>query len=293
MHPSEPATDPFEAARPRLRAVAFRILGSFAEADDAVQEAWIRMHRADTSEIENMDAWLTTVVSRVCLDVLRSRKLKGEDLYGVEIPASSESTELGLGPEDEALLADSLGLALLVVLKVLTPAERLAFVLHDMFKVPFADIGTIMDRSPHAAKMLASRARHRVRRVDVPDEPPLDRQREVVTAFLTAARGGNLAGLVKVLDPDVTLRVDISAVTPVRTVQGAEQVAEQALMFQALAPQGRLAFINGRLGLVTIIDGRVFNTITFTTRQGRVTKIDVTLVRRQLDSAELLFLPPR
>ncbi len=226
----------FEANRTHLRAVAYRMLGSVSEADDAVQESWLRLSRSDASEIENLGGWLTTVVARVCLDMLRSRKSQREEPLGPHVPEPIVSREDGVDPEHEALLADSVGLALVVVLETLTPAERLAFVLHDMFAVPFGEIGSIVDRSPDAARQLASRARRRVRGAPVPD-PDLGRQREVVDAFLAAARDGDLEALVAVLDPDVVLRADRGAVAAraSREVRGARAVAEQALTFRRLA----------------------------------------------------------
>src|SRR5213593_3357932 len=193
----------FEANRTHLRAVAYRMLGSVSEADDAVQEAWLRLSRSDTGEVENLRAWLTTVVARVCLDMMRSRRSRREEPLGPHVPEPIVSREDGLDPEHEALLADSVGLALLVVLETLTPAERLAFVLHDMFAVPFEDIAPIVDRSPEAARQLASRARRRVRSADPVPDADTTAQWEVVEAFLTAARGGDFEALVAVLDPDV------------------------------------------------------------------------------------------
>ena len=221
--------DDFEAHRGHLRAVAYRMLGSASEADDAVQEAWLRLARADTNGIQDARAWLTTVVARVCLDMLRSRKARREVALDAPLPADSSD------PEQEAMLADSVGLALLVVLDTLTPAERLAFVLHDMFAVPFGEIAPIVGRSTQATKMLASRARHRVRAAQVPDAD-LHRRREVVDAFLAASRNGDFAALLDLLDPDVTARADASAAPPgaPTRVRGAQAVAGQALA--VLAP---------------------------------------------------------
>ena len=220
----------FEANRTHLRAVAYRMLGSLSEADDAVQEAWLRLSRSDTSGVENLGGWLTTVVARVCLDMLRSRKSRREEPLGAHVPEPIVSREDGIDPEHEALLADSVGLALLVVLETLAPAERLAFVLHDMFAVPFDEIAPIVGRSPAAARQLASRARRRVQGAATAPDADLTRQREVVDAFLAASRGGDFDALLAVLDPDVVLRADRAAVQAgaSREVRGAAAVAEHA-----------------------------------------------------------------
>ena len=222
----------FEANRTHLRAVAYRMLGSLSEADDAVQEAWLRLSRSDTSGVENLGGWLTTVVARVCLDMLRSRKSRREEPLDAHVPEPIVSREDGIDPEHEALLADSVGLALLVVLETLAPAERLAFVLHDMFAVPFDEIAPIVGRSPTAARQLASRARRRVQGAATVPDADLTRQREVVDAFLAASRGGDFDALLAVLDPDVVLRADRAAVPAgaSREVRGAAAVAEQALL---------------------------------------------------------------
>ncbi|HTT31195.1 MAG TPA: sigma-70 family RNA polymerase sigma factor, partial [Solirubrobacteraceae bacterium] len=221
----------FEEQRPRLRAVAYRMLGSLSEADDAVQDAWIRLSRADTSEVDNLGAWLTTVVARVALNMLRSRNTRREQPLEVHVPDPIIDPADGTDPEHEALLADSVGLALLVVLETLSPPERLAFVLHDMFAVPFDSIGAILDRSPEASRQLASRARRRVRgSAPVPDAD-LNAQWEVVEAFLAAAREGDFEGLVALLDPDIVLRADGGVAGLSRFVQGAETVASQAMMW--------------------------------------------------------------
>src|ERR671922_509592 len=222
----------FEEQRTRLRAVAYRMLGSLSEADDAVQEAWLRLVRTDASEIENLGGWLTTVVARVSLNMLRSRNVRGEEPLGVRVPDPIIDSADGTDPEHEALLADSVGLALLVVLETLTPAERLAFVLHDMFAVPFEEIAPIVERSPGAARQLASRARRRVRRTAPAIDADLATQWEVVDAFLAAAREGDFDALVAVLDPDVVLRADGGAVRAgvSNEVRGARAVAGQALL---------------------------------------------------------------
>src|SRR5215207_2026144 len=232
MDEREWLTDRFEEHRTRLRAVAYRMLGSLSEADDAVQEAWLRLNRTDTSEVENLGGWLTTVVARVSLNILRSRDVRREEPIGVRVPEPIVDRADGTDPEHEALLADSVGLALLVVLETLSPPERLAFVLHDMFAVPFDEIATIVDRSPDAARQLASRARRRVQGENPVPDADLDAQREVVAAFLAAAREGDFEALVAVLDPDVVLRADLGE--GAETVRGAETVAGQALNYSRL-----------------------------------------------------------
>src|SRR3954447_13069250 len=231
---SEPdrITEAFEANRPRLRAVAYRMLGSLSEADDAVQEAWLRLNRTDASEVDNLPAWLTTVVGRISLNMLRSRRTHPEEPLAERLPEPIVDRADGTDPEHEALLADSVGLALLIVLETLSPAERLAFVLHDMFAVPFDDIATIVDRSPDATRQLASRARRRVQGATVPDAD-MHRRREIVDAFFAAARGGDFDALVAVLDPEVVLRADsgTSRVRPSEVIRGAHAVASQAVRF--------------------------------------------------------------
>ncbi|HEX8520520.1 MAG TPA: sigma-70 family RNA polymerase sigma factor [Pseudonocardia sp.] len=288
----EPAEDVlaqrFEAHRPHLRAVAYRMLGSFAEADDAVQEAWLRLNRtaADPAAdaVDNLGGWLTTVVARIALDVLRSRSSRREEpLDRLPDPVV---TAVDADPERSAVLADSVSLALLIVLQTLTPAERLVFVLHDLFAVPFEEIARIVDRSPAAARQLASRARRRVRgRAPGPDAD-LPRQQEVVAAFLAASRGGDLDALLAVLDPDITLRVDQGA--GVRVVHGAATVAGQALTYARLAPAGRPAVVNGGAGVVTVVDGRVVSVLATTVREGRIVAIDILADRDRL----ALFTPP-
>jgi RNA polymerase sigma factor (sigma-70 family) len=278
MDERELLADRFEANRTHLRAVAYRMLGSVSEADDAVQEAWLRLNRSsDSGELENLRAWLTTVVSRVCLDMLRSRKSQREEPLDTRLPEPIVSREDGLNPEHEALLADSVGLALLVVLETLTPAERLAFVLHDMFAVPFDEIAPIVDRSPAAARQLASRARRRVQGAAPEPDVDLARQREVVDAFLAAARGGDLEALVAVLDPDVVLRADGGALRPAASgeARGARTVAGQALGYARLARFARPALVNGAAGLVVAPGGRPFAVIGFTVARGRIAEIDI------------------
>jgi RNA polymerase sigma-70 factor (ECF subfamily) len=274
----------FEAHRRRLEAVAYRMLGSLAEADDAVQETWLRFARHDTDGIDNLGGWLTTVVSRICLDMLRARASRREEPWEFHLPDPVVTTA-GDDPEERAVVADSVSFALLVVLDVLTPAERLAFVLHDLFGIPFAEIGPMLGRSPAAAKQLASRARHRVRGsapgadVDTTTDTAADtaRRREVADAFLTAARNGDLTRLLAVLDADVVLRADAGdgPLGPSRLVQGASAVARQATQFNALAPYARPIVVNGAPGYLTVAGGRVLTLVTMTVRGDRIVAIDV------------------
>jgi RNA polymerase sigma-70 factor, ECF subfamily len=266
----------FEQHRAHLRGVAYRMLGSLSEADDAVQETWLRLSRSDADEIENLGGWLTTVVARVCLNTLRSRTTRREEPLDVRVPDPVVSNESGLNPEHEALLADSVGLALLVVLETLTPSERLAFVLHDMFAVPFDDIGPMLDRSPTAARQLASRARRRVRGAAPVPDADLRRQRAVVDAFFAAARDGDFEALVAVLDPDVVLRSDGGELRPNVTaiVRGAREVASRAVTFAHLSPYVRPALINGAAGVVVAPRGQPFSVMGFTVTNGRIVEID-------------------
>ncbi len=268
----------FEQNRPRLRAVAYRMLGSLAEADDAVQETWLRLSRSDTSGVGNLGAWLTTVVARVCLNVLRSRNTRREEPLGVRMPDPIISRADGANPEDEALLADSVGLALQVVLGTLAPAERLAFVLHDMFDLPFDEIAPVVGRSPATARQLASRARRRVRGAEIqaPD-PDLGHQREVVDAFLAAARHGDIAALVAALDPDVVLRSDGGAARPDVSVvvHGAAAVARHGLKVHHPAAVLRAALVNGAAGAVATVGGQPVAVIGLTVSRGKVVEIDV------------------
>jgi RNA polymerase sigma-70 factor (ECF subfamily) len=270
-------TERFEEHRARLRAVAYRMLGSLSEADDAVQDAWLRVTRAGAGDVENLGGWLTTVVARVCLNMLRARASRREEPADVHLPDPIVTRADGGDPEHEALLADSVGLALQVVLGTLTPAERLAFVLHDMFAVPFEEIAPMIGRSPVAARQLASRARRRVQgSAPVPD-PDLPRQRAVVDAFFAAARDGDLDGLVALLDPDVVLRADGGAARtrPTVVLRGAGTVAGQAVTAQRLVPSVRPALINGTAGVVAVIAGRAFSVMAFTVTGGRIVAIDV------------------
>jgi RNA polymerase sigma factor (sigma-70 family) len=264
----------FEEQRTHLRAVAYRMLGSLSEADDAVQEAWLRLSRSDAEEIENLGAWLTTVVARVSLNMLRSRNTRREEPLGVRIPDPIIDAADGTDPEHEAILADSVGLALLIVLEKLSPAERLAFVLHDMFGVPFDEIAPIVERSPDATRQLASRARRRVQGERTVPDPDLDRQREVVEAFLAAAREGDFDALVAVLDPDVILHQDFGRGVR-REVRGAEAVASQAQAYARMDLVIRPALINGAVGAVAATrDGRPFSIGAVTVRDGRIVELD-------------------
>jgi len=267
----------FEEHRSRLRAVAYRMLGSVSEADDAVQDTWIRLSRTNAAEVENLGGWLTTVVARVCLNMLRSRQTRREEPFGPHMPEPIIDPVAGVDPEHEALLADSVGLALLVVLEMLSPAERLAFVLHDMFAVPFDEIAPIVDRTPEAARQLASRARRRVQGENREPDIELAEQKRVVEAFLAAAREGDFDALLEMLDPDVTLRVDAGPGSPLAAppVVGAEAVLAQARRFSALAPYSRPAIVNGVAGAVVgRPDGTVFSVVALTIANGRINAID-------------------
>ncbi|HKH39294.1 MAG TPA: RNA polymerase sigma factor SigJ [Rubrobacter sp.] len=282
----------FEENRTHLRAVAYRMLGSISEADDALQEAWLRLSRSCTSGVENLGGWLTTVVARICLDMLRSRSSKREEPLGVRVPEPIVSREGGIDPEHEALLADSVGLALLVVLETLSPTERLAFVLHDMFGVPFEEIASIVGRSPGAARQLASRARRRVRGAAISADAGLACQREAVDAFLAASREGDFEALLAVLDPDVVLRIDGGAVRAglSREVRGVRAVAEQTLTFSRLSPFVRPALVNGAAGVVVAPRGRPFAVMGFTVRRGKIVEIDVLADPARLRQLDLAVL---
>src|ERR687892_317561 len=270
--------DRFEANRSHLRAVAYRMLGSVSEADDAVQEAWLRLSRSESDEIENLGGWLTTVVARVSLDMLRSRDTRREDPLDLRVPEPIVDRADGTDPEHEALLADSVGLALLVVLETLKPAERLAFVLHDMFDVPFDEIAPMVGRSPEAARQLASRARRRVRGVEPPSsDADIKRQREVVDAFFRAAHNGDFDGLVSVLDPDVVLRADFGAGLSrlSRVVRGVEAVAGQAMLAAFPNAQFHPARVNGAAGMVVTLKGRPFVVIGFLVVRGKIAEMNI------------------
>jgi RNA polymerase sigma factor (sigma-70 family) len=277
MNEQEWLAERFQERRPHLRAVAYRMLGSLSEADDALQEAWLRLSRSDISGVENLGGWFTTIVARVSLNMLRARKSKRGESLEARLPDPIVSTDAGVDPEHEALIGDSVGLALVVVLETLAPAERLAFVLHDMFAVPFDEIASITGRSPEAARQLASRARRRVRgQAPVPDAD-LARQRSVVDAFFAAARQGDFEALVAVLDPDIVLREDGGTERPdMRAViRGARAVAERALSFAHLSPDVRPATVNGAAGVLVVPGGRLFAVMAFTVSDGKVVEIDV------------------
>jgi RNA polymerase sigma factor (sigma-70 family) len=265
----------FEEHRPRLRAAAYRMLGSLSEADDVVQDAWLRVSRADTSEVENLGAWLMTIVARVSLNVLRSRSTRRESPLDVHVPDPIIDPADGTDPEHEALLADAVGLALLVVLETLSPPERLAFVLHDMFGVPFEHIAPIVERSSDAARQLASRARRRVRGAALLPDADLSAQWEVVEAFLAAAREGDFEGLLAVLDPEVVLRADGGATGLSRYVRGADTVARQASMWSRVDLTMRRALVNGTPAFVSLREGRPFSVGAVSIRAGRIVEIDI------------------
>ena len=279
----------FEEHRTHLRAVASRILGSPADADDAVQEAWLRLARSDSSQVENLGGWLTTVVARVSLNMLQSRKTRREDPAGPRLPEEIAGTD-GAGPEQQAVLADSVGLALLVVLDTLTPAERLAFVLHDMFALPFEEIAPIVERSPAATRQLASRARRRIQGADTTPDADLARRREIVRAFLAASRNGDLGALVAVLDPDVVLRADHAAVRlgAEAEVRGAQAVAGT---FSGRAGAAKMALINGVAGAVWAAGGRPRVVFSFTLTGGKITAIDLLGDPAVLGQLDLVTLP--
>jgi RNA polymerase sigma factor (sigma-70 family) len=270
----------FEEQRPHLRTVAYRMLGSVNETDDAVQEAWLRLARIDASGVENLRAWLTTVVARVCLDMLRTRRSRKEDYVGSWLPEPVVTLDGSPNPEQEALIADSVGLALLVVLEALTPGQRLAYVLHDMFGVPFTDIGEILDRSPAAARQLASQGRRRVRGAAPPTDASLAEQRRVVDAFMAASRAADFERLIAVLDPDVVFRFDAGPDSPLARppVRGAAAVARQVVeRGTRFAPLGRPALVNGGPGVVVGHPGKPFAVVGFSVANGRITEIDLVM----------------
>ena len=279
----------FEEHRPRLRAVAYRMLGSVSEADDAVQDAWLRLSRIDAGEVENLGGWLTTVTARVCLNMLRSRQTRREEPFGPHVPEPIIDSTAGVDPEHEALLADSVGLALLVVLEMLSPAERLAFVLHDMFAVPFEQIAPIVDRTPEATRQLASRARRRVQgNAPVGDASP-DQQREVVNAFLAAAREGDFDALVSLLDPNVILRADSGPGLPGATLElrGAAEVAGRAITYARLQLLNRPVLVNGMPGMMSYRDGRPFSVGAITVRGGKIVEMDILADPERLSQLDL------
>jgi RNA polymerase sigma-70 factor (ECF subfamily) len=267
----------FEESRSHLRAVAYRMLGSASDADDAVQEAWLKLSRSGSGDIANIAGWLTTVVARVCLDMLRSRASRREEPLDTQVFEPAAPGALGGDPEQEALLADSVGLAVLVVLERLTPAERVAFVMHDMFAVPFEEIAPVVGRSPEAARQLASRARRRVRGAGIPEGSDLARQREVVDSFLAALRGGDFDGLLGVLDPDILVRIDSFAGAPggPREIRGASNWARGALAFSQAARFVQPALVDGRVGLVLAPHGRLSRVLRFAFSGGKISRADI------------------
>lgn len=278
MAENEWLAERFEEHRAHLRAVGYRLLGSLAEADDAVQETWLRVSRSGARDVENLGGWLTTIVARVSMNMLRARNVRREEPYGVHLPDPVVSPDGDLRPEEEALLADSVGLALLVVLDTLTPAERLAFVLHDVFQLPFEEVAPMVGRTPTAARQLASRARRRVKAADVPSpDPDRSRQRAVVDAFFSAARGGDFDALLSLLDPEVVLRADFGPKHPARSavIRGAAAVARSALTGAALAGARVIpALVNGAAGAVIAVGGRPFAVIGFIVTEGKIVEID-------------------
>ncbi|MGW2567140.1 RNA polymerase sigma factor SigJ [Streptomyces sp. NPDC001537] len=280
MNGTDALADRFEEHRGHLKAVAYRMLGSVAEAEDAVQESWLKLSRSDADAIENLGGWLTTVVGRVCLDMLRSRASRREDpIDETFVPDPVIRPLSQIDPEQEILQADSVGLALLVVLETLEPAERLAFVLHDMFAVPFDDIAPIAERSSAATRQLASRGRRRVRGATPSSEPDLGRQRQVVDAFMAAARAGDFEALVAVLHPDVVLRADsgalVAGAAASKTVRGAKPVAEQALLFRQFAQFARVVLVNGEIGAVNAPEGRPLSVMGVTVADGRIVALHI------------------
>jgi RNA polymerase sigma factor (sigma-70 family) len=282
-------TEQFEQHRTRLRAVAYRMLGSLSEADDAVQEAWLRLNRSDAAAIDNLGGWLTTVVSRVCLNMLRSRNTKREVPLDVRVPEPIVDRADGVDPEHEALLADSVGLALLIVLEQLSPPERLAFVLHDIFAVPFDEIARIVDRSPDAARQLASRARRRVQVGSTAPDADLAAQRKVVDAFHAAAREGDFDALVAVLDPDVVLRADLGP-AGTREVRGAEAVASQARTYSRLDLVMHPVLVNGAVGAVATLHGEPYSLAAITVRGGKIVELDFLADPERLRRLDLLSM---
>jgi RNA polymerase sigma factor (sigma-70 family) len=280
-------TQPFEEHRAHLRAVAYRMLGSLTEADDAVQEAWLRMDRTDVSDVRNMRGWLTTVVARICLDMLRARSSRREETLE-EVPAVASSD--AVDPEAEAMLADSIGVALLVILQTLSPAERLAFVLHDMFDLPFAEIAPIVGRSENTAAQLAARARRRVRGKTPSPASDFVRQRQLVEAFLAAARDGDFDALLAVLDGNVVLRVDAAAAGAPTTIRGARDVAANAQMFSANARFAEPAVVDGAVGIVVAPKGKLALVLRFTVVGDKVTEIDIDADPQRLRRFSLAML---
>ena len=279
----------FEERRGRLRAVAYRMLGSLSEADDAVQETWLRLSRTDADAVENLDAWLTTVVARISLNMLRSRKVRREEPL-VRLPEPIIDRAEGVDPEHESLLADSVGLAMLVVLETLSPPERVAFVLHDVFGLPFDEIAPIVERSPEAARQLASRARRRVQGENTIPDADLATQRRVVDAFIAAAREGDFQALLEVLDPDVVRRLDLGPEGGYDELRGAEAVARQAIAFSQMGLLVRPALVNGVAGAVSMRDGEPFSVGAITVRNGRIVELDILADPERLAELDLTIL---
>jgi len=290
MADGDQIVDAFEEQRPHLRAVAYRMLGSTGEADDAVQEAWLRLSRSDATEIENLGGWLTTVVARICLNMLRSRRTRAEQPLDIHVPDPIVDPIDGTDPEHEALLADSVGIAMLMVLETLSPAERLAFVLHDMFGVPFEEIAPIVDRTPDAARQLASRGRRRLRAADPVAEPDFEEQREVVEAFVAAAREGEFDRLVNVLHPDVVLRADFGPDRDAVEVRGAEPVIAQAQTFASMGARGHIVRVNGGVGTVAFLDGELLSIGAMRVREGRIVEVDFLSDPARLADLDLSWL---
>jgi len=292
MDKTEELAKAFEEQRGHLRAVAYRMLGSASEADDAVQEAWLRLNRSDAGSIRSLEAWLTTVVARVCLDMLRSRKSRREDELEAETVEPTAKNEDASSPEEEAMLADSVGLALLVVLDTLGPAERVAFVLHDVFDLPFEEIGPIVGRNPAAARQLASRARRRVRGQQTTSSASLTAQRTVVDSFITALRAGDFEGLLAVLDPDVVVRLDEAAGAPgaPRELRGARNWAQGAVAFSRLARFMQTAVVNGSVGLVFAPNGKLTRALSFTITNGKIVEVEIIADRDRLQKLHLATL---
>ncbi|MEU1310236.1 sigma-70 family RNA polymerase sigma factor [Streptomyces cinnamoneus] len=285
----------FEEHRPHLRAVAYRMLGSLSEAEDAVQEAWLKLSRSDVSEVQNLGGWLTTVVGRVCLDMLRSRTTRREEpLYDqdgqVRLPDPVVSSPRGMDPEHEILVADSVGIALMVVLQTLAPAERLAFVLHDLFAVPFDEIAPVLGRTPASTRQLASRARRRVQDASPAPDTDLAHRRQVVDAFLTAARGGDFDALLAVLDPEIVARSDGGTLRPSAFLRGASEVASQAITFARFAEAGLAVLVNGTTGVLALADGRAVSLMAFTIQGGRITALDILTDPERLARIDLSVL---
>jgi RNA polymerase sigma factor (sigma-70 family) len=290
MTDGDPIVEAFEEQRPHLRAVAYRMLGSTGEADDAVQEAWLRLSRSDAAAIENLGGWLTTVVARICLNMLRSRNSRREQPLDIHVPDPIVDPIDGTDPEHEALLADSVGIAMLMVLEKLSPAERLAFVLHDMFGVPFDEIAEIVGRTPDAARQLASRGRRRLRAADPVAEPDFAEQRRVVEAFVAAAREGDFERLVHVLHPEVVLRADFGPDREATEIHGAEAVIAQARTFAAMGARGHIVRVNGGVGTVALLDGELLSVGAMHVREGRIVEVDFLSDPARLANLDLSWL---